>query len=232
LEAIILRLIDDDRKVRGTAEQLVREVEGVMQTAGPEADKPILPPVSAIPVEEDFSSSDGLQDEEVISDTGEREKCPSGREPLLPMWLSLACAAVVGGLLVFLGGKWPGTDSPQEPAAQPWIATPEEMAQFEQVSQFAPDAGVSEEALSAAQNMPRAALPSILSLGRPMPSKPFPGQRRPPCASRVEREIYGACWIGPIKSQEPPCGERMFDYEGECFLASFDQERQPTSDPP
>jgi serine/threonine protein kinase len=241
LEALILRLIDDDRQARGTAEQLVREVEGLMQTAGPEADNPIRPTVNAMPAEEGFSSSDGYQDE-VLSDTDEatetsgappkREERPPEHEPLLPRWISLACAAAVGGMVVFLGGKLHGTAAHQEPATPPWIATPEEMAQFEEVSQFAPDAGVSEEALSAAQDMPRAALPSILSLGRPMPTKPFPGQRRPPCASRVEREIYGACWIGPFKGQEPPCGEHMFDYEGECFLASFDQERQPTSDQP
>jgi hypothetical protein len=90
---------------------------------------------------------------------------------------------------------------------------------------------VGEEALSADQDVPRAVLPIILSLGRPMPSKPFPGQRRPPCI-RGEREILGACWIGPIQGQEPPCGDRMFDYEGECYFASFDQDRQPTSERP
>jgi serine/threonine protein kinase len=242
LEAVILRLIAEDRNARGTAEQLVREVEGLVQAAGPDADKPIRSTVNAMPTEEGFSSSDGYQDEELLSDTDEaaetsddppkREERPPASEPPPPKWLSLACAAAVGGLVVFLGGKLHGTVSHQEPATPPWIATPEEMSQFEEVPQFAPDAGVSEEALSTAQEMPRAALPTILSLGRPMPSKPFPGQRRPPCEPRVEREIIGACWIGPLGDEKPPCGNKMFDYEDRCYLASFNEARQPTSNQP
>jgi serine/threonine protein kinase len=236
LEALILRLIDEDRHARGSAAQLVREVDEVVQKAGPGADKPILPAARSVPTNESACSSDGRQDEEAISDTEEPTK-PSGTppkrverrpryEPATPPWLSLAGVAVVGVMLVFLGWEMHRAASEQQPAPQPWIATPEEVAQF------APDAGVGDEALSAAQEVPRAVLPSVLSLGRPMPSKPYPGQRRPPCAPRVEREIIGACWLGPIKGQEPPCGDRMVDYEGECFLASFDQDRQPTSDPP
>jgi hypothetical protein len=242
LEALILRLISDDRKARGAAEQLVGEVEGLVQAAGPEADEPIRPTANAMATDEGVSSSDGYQDEEVLSATDEatetsgappkREERPPEHEPPLPTWLSLACAAVVGGLVVFLGGKLHGTASHQEPATPPWIATPEEMAQFEKVSQFAPDAGVSEEALSVAQEMPRAVLPSILSLGRPLPPKPFPGQRRPPCEPRVEREIIGACWIGPLGDEKPPCGNKMFDNEDRCYLASFNEARQPTSDQP
>jgi serine/threonine protein kinase len=206
LEEIILRLIDDDRKARGTAEQLAREADRLVQTAGAEADKPILPTAaSSVPPKRE-------------------EHCPRS-EQHLHAWFALATAALVGGLLVFLGTQVPSTDSQQELTPSPWSAMHEE------VSQYAPDAGVSEEALSAAQAVPRAVVPSILSLGRPMPSKPFPGQRRPPCI-RGEREIYGACWLGPIEGQEPPCGDRMFDHEGRCYFASFDQDRQPTSDPP
>jgi hypothetical protein len=236
LEAIILRLTDDDKHARGSAERLVREVDEVVQKAGPEADRPILPTTSAVPTDESSCSSDGRQDEEVVSDTDEptepsgtppkREERRPRRELELPPWLSLAGATVVGGMLVFLGWEMHRTASEQKPAPQPWIAKAEDVAQF------APDAGVGEETLSAAQDVPRVVLPSMLSLGRPMPSKPFPSQRRPPCELRVERELIGACWLGPIKGQEPSCGNKMIDYEGECFLASFDQDRQPTSDQP
>lgn len=85
-----------------------------------------------------------------------------------------------------------------------------------------------EESLANDHGVPRAVVPTPFSLGRPMPSKPFPRQRRPPCV-RGEREIHGACWLGPIKDQEPPCGESMFDYQGECFVASFDHSPPPTS---
>jgi serine/threonine protein kinase len=225
LEALILRLIDEDRNSRGSAQQLIREVDGMVQKAGPEADKPILPTAGAVPTAERSCSSDGREDEEVVSDTAEPTE-PSGT-PLANPWLSLAGAVAVGCMLVFLGWEMHRSASEQQPVPQPWIATHEE----EEVARFAPDAGVGEETLSAAQDVPRVVLPSILSFGRPMPPKPYPGQRRPPCV-RGEREIIGACWLGPLKGQEPPCGDRMFDYEGECYFASFDQDRQPTSDPP
>jgi hypothetical protein len=70
------------------------------------------------------------------------------------------------------------------------------------------------------QDVPKAVLPTQLSLGQPMPSKPFPGQRRPPC-ERGEREIHRACWLGPMAGQKPPCGDRMFDYQGECYFVSL-----------
>ncbi len=234
LETLILRLIDEDRKARGTAEQLAREADVLVQTAGPEADTFILLTASAKPVEGSSGSSDGCQDEELLSDTDEarrpsspapvrEEHCPR-HEALLPIWFSYACAIAAGCFLVFVGWEMHRSASEQQPTPA-WIATPEE------VPRFAPDAGVGEEVPSAVQEVPRTVLPSILSLGRAMPSKPFPGQRRPPCI-RGEREIYGACWLGPIEGQEPPCGDRMFDHEGRCYFASFDQDRQPTSNPP
>ena len=80
------------------------------------------------------------------------------------------------------------------------------------------------------QNLPRVG-PFILSLGRALPKQPFPSQRRPPC-DRGEREINGGCWIIVGAEEKPPCGEKMFDYEGRCYFASFEGQRLPTSDEP
>lgn len=93
-----------------------------------------------------------------------------------------------------------------------------------------PDAGVGDEVLASAEVLPRVG-PFISSLGRAMPKQPFPNQRRPPC-ERGERAINGGCWVGPIDLEKPPCGEKMFDYEGRCYFASFDGPRQPTSEEP
>jgi hypothetical protein len=210
----------------------------LVRKAGLEADKPILPSASAVPPDERSCSSDGRHDEEVVSDTDEPTE-PSGTppkreerspriEPVANPWLSLAGAVVVGCMLVFLGWEMHRSASEQPPAPQPWIATHEE----EEVARFAPDAGMGDETLSAARGLPRVVVPSVVSLGRAMPSKPFPGQRRPPCEPRVEREIIGACWIGPLGNEKPPCGNKMFDYEDRCYLVSFDESRQPTSDQP
>jgi hypothetical protein len=62
---------------------------------------------------------------------------------------------------------------PPEPG-QPWLATPEEAAQF------APDDGVGEESLANVQAFARAMTPAY-ALGLSMPKAPFPGQRQPPC---------------------------------------------------
>jgi hypothetical protein len=205
-----------------------------MQRAGPEADKPILPTDSAMTTDEGFISSDGRHDEEVLSDTdgtertssappAREEQCPR-RELLLPAWLYPICAAMVGGLLVFLGWEMHRTAS-QQPTPQPWIASAEEM------EQFAPDAGVGEEAMAVTQDVPRVVMPLVLAVGAPMPKNPQQGQKRPPCGPG-QVAVNGACWAGPIEGLEAPCPQGMFDHEGKCYFAVFDTPRQPTSEQP
>jgi hypothetical protein len=100
----------------------------------------------------------------------------------------------------------------------------------QEVAQFAPDAGVAEDSLSSVQAPEKRVGPWILALGRPMPSKPYPDQRRPPCG-RGETEINGGCWV-EVAKQKPPCGNEMFDYEGACYFASFTGPKTPTSGEP
>jgi hypothetical protein len=71
-------------------------------------------------------------------------------------------------------------------------------------------------------------LAHVLSL--PMPKTPFPGQKKPPCSRRSEREIFGVCWV--VLEVRPPCEREGYEYEGKCLRASFDDPRQPTSEPP
>jgi hypothetical protein len=69
------------------------------------------------------------------------------------------------------------------------------------------------------------------TLGRPLPEKPFPGQRQPPCTPRVETVLRGACWVGVI-DMKPPCGNNAFDWEGKCYIPALNPARQPTSNTP
>ncbi|EAU64467.1 protein kinase [Stigmatella aurantiaca DW4/3-1] len=69
----------------------------------------------------------------------------------------------------------------------------------------------------------------VSTLGLPLPEKPFPGQRKPPCEPRFETAIRGACWVG--LKMKPPCGNNAFDWEGECYIPSANAPRQPTSNP-
>jgi hypothetical protein len=86
--------------------------------------------------------------------------------------------------------------------------------------------GVGDQALSSAVEVPRVGVP-LSAVGLPMPKKPQPGQRKPPC-ERGETAIYGACWVH-VGREAPPCGQRMFDHEGGCYFASYDAPPQPTS---
>jgi hypothetical protein len=70
----------------------------------------------------------------------------------------------------------------------------------------------------------------VPTLARPLPEKPFPGQRQPPCTPRVEAVLRGACWV--VLETKPPCGNNAFDWEGKCYLPALNPARQPTSNTP
>jgi len=65
------------------------------------------------------------------------------------------------------------------------------------------------------------------TVSRPMPSKPYPGQKRPPCKPRVEVEINGGCWV-PHK-ENAPCPEDLFEHRGECHTVSMQPPPMPQS---
>lgn len=126
---------------------------------------------------------------------------------------------VAASLLQHLQVEGDAPDMTLPPIAEVWHAPPIE----------APDTGVSEEALLAVLKIPRSPSPAhVLSL--PMPKTPFPGQKRPPCSRRFEREVLGACWS--VLKGAPPCGRDGYEYNGECLKASFEDPRQPTSEQP
>ncbi len=67
----------------------------------------------------------------------------------------------------------------------------------------------------------------VLALARPMPSKPYPGQKRPPCRPRVEVEINGGCWVP--HAEKAPCPEGLFEHEGKCHTVSMQPPPMPQS---
>jgi hypothetical protein len=53
----------------------------------------------------------------------------------------------------------------------------------------------------------------------PIPSKPMPIQKPPPCLERAgEREIKGACYV-KVADVKPPCGPYLFREGDSCFRA-------------
>jgi hypothetical protein len=71
---------------------------------------------------------------------------------------------------------------------------------------------------------------SVPRLARPLPEKPFPGQRQPPCTPLIEAVLRGACWVA--LDLKPPCGNNAYEWEGKCYIPSLPPARQPTSNPP
>jgi serine/threonine protein kinase len=68
------------------------------------------------------------------------------------------------------------------------------------------------------------------TLTRPLPEKPFPGQRQPPCIPRIEAVLLGVCWV--VLDAKPPCGNAAYEWEGKCYIPAISPPRQPTSNPP
>ncbi|WFG54201.1 hypothetical protein Mx9_p94 [Myxococcus phage Mx9] len=62
---------------------------------------------------------------------------------------------------------------------------------------------------------------------RQVPRGPFDNQKRPPCDPEVEESIRGGCWAP--HARRPPCGEKLFEYDGRCFMPAARVERPATS---
>jgi eukaryotic-like serine/threonine-protein kinase len=226
LEGTILRLLSEDRQARGTAAQIAKALERAAKEARPAADTPILLTPAAAPTEKwtpEFSSdsSSSSKPSRSRSSTAPKRR-PHGTS--LPIWLSWASAAMVGGTLVAIAVDVRGKHPP-EPELQS-VHEERHLPHRE-----TPDAGVGDEVLLSTQDVPRAAAPTY-GLGRSMPDQPFPNQRKPPCDPDSERVINGGCWFGPSGTLKPPCGRSAFEHEDGCYVPMFDPPRQPTSDPP
>jgi serine/threonine protein kinase len=227
LEGTILRLLSDDPQDRGTTAQIVRALERAANQTDRRVDALIVQTSAAVPTEHEVARrltppSDAKRTDH--SQASAENKRPALRSTF-PLWLSWATASVAGGLMVFVvTGLWRDRGAPEVP--------PLPIAEEHHVPAMdAPDAGVGEEALAAAQDFPRVGA-QLNALGRPMPKDPFPGQLRPPCDPKMERVINGACWVGPIGAEKPPCGPKAFDYEERCYMPSFNAPRLPTSGEP
>jgi hypothetical protein len=97
-----------------------------------------------------------------------------------------------------------------------------------------PDAGTSLGTEGMASVSPAETPPAfkerVSNSTNPVPEKPEPGQKRPPCNRSDERAINGGCWA-PL-ARKPPC-EEFYEHDGECYApVMLGKRRQPTSDDP
>jgi serine/threonine protein kinase len=215
LEAIIERLLSEEKKARGTATELAKACEKAARSAGAEADLPLQPSRSAPPMEKEKATLPG-----------------PAREDWLPKqapWFiaGVATATAVGLLLALLSRRHGFEELEDEPPSL--LAEEEEQPDAgvmdERVVGVA-DAGV-EDGLASVVDTSIAGI-DLARIGREIPHEPMKGQRKPPCIPRREKEIRGACWVR-IGDMEAPCGND-FEWEGRCYIPSLITARQPTSD--
>jgi serine/threonine protein kinase len=245
LEALILRLLSEDRQERGTTTEVAQALEQLAQQKLPGAQRPVLPTLAAAHTEQGLptlpssssnesssnessssSSSESSSSESSSSSSSERPSTePAPRAPPSPLrsFLSSIGMAIVSGLVVVLVMDLRGT---QRPAPEPPVSVTEE---WHTPPMDTPDGGVSEEALLSVVQAPRPPVPSY-AVSLPMPKGPLPGQKKPPCSPRSEREVMGVCW--KVLKVQPPCEREGYEYGGECLSATIDAPRDPTSGEP
>jgi predicted Ser/Thr protein kinase len=210
LDALILILLAEDPRARGTASAIAIALEQAAQGAGHEADVPVGPTASMVPTE--------------------RTERPGPRpwHARMLAWMSFSRAVSLAGALVL--GIW--LVAPRLAPNGLQEEAPRQMAQSD-----AQDAGVDggtaglgEEVLTAPMSVHVPVLEQA-SVAVDVPREPLRGQRRPPCHPTGEVELHGGCWV-QIGTTQAPCGTAGFEWDGKCYLPSFPTQRQPTSDTP
>ncbi len=214
LEALILRMLSEAPGARGTAGELAQALELAAKTAAPEADARVRPSRSMLPTER--ATHPGP--------TRWHLACQALRRR--SKLLIVAGALAVGVLALVLLPLLPSFEGP--PAQLAAVEEQEEGGVDERVVGLA-DGGV-DEVLSAAEAQPSYGVPGYV-LGTPLPKKPAPGQRRPPCEPLYQRPINGLCWW--IMPKPPPCNDaNQFEHEDKCYTPVIPNTRAPTSEEP
>ncbi|WP_324289964.1 serine/threonine-protein kinase [Pyxidicoccus sp. MSG2] len=238
LDALILHMLADPPEERlggGSAAAVARSLEEAMRTAGSQADLPLSVPVARPDVKRAGHEPAWVRTGEGAAHAQDAGHVPSRSDtPVIELapapsphdegrWPGLAVATVVVSLLSAATGWFLRPTHEASPMAQ--ASSPQEARDGGTVA--VGDAAVTSP-VSILAPVPSFSLPPGLSL--PMPDRPFPGQRKPPCNRKGEVELRGGCWyeLARVKS---PCDEDAYDYKGACYLPSFPVQRPHTSAP-
>jgi hypothetical protein len=205
LESLILRLlaVDPSKRFKGQARQAAEALEYAAANAGPAADV-LLPDMSA--------AAPGQQSEGPVH--------PPHPRSVPVSWVASAALAALGLSLASMTVLLPMR---------------REIARLtkERASRGGDSVGVGDSAELTSQRTgaPEPNTQEKRRVGLPMPERPFPDQRKPPCGENGGTEIRGGCWdrLADVKS---PCRTDAYDWKGECYLPVRDPQRQPTSGSP
>jgi predicted Ser/Thr protein kinase len=220
LEALILRMLSEEPRARGTAGELAKELEQAAKQAKPRADERLVPSCRMLPTER--AARPGPTRWHLA-----RQALRRHRRPLA------AAGAVAAGVLalVFMLPVLPVLD--RETQGKQSVAVEEEEAMEEDAAADERAVGVADGGvdgvLAAAQARPSYGVPEDV-LTTPVPEKPEPGQKKPPCKPS-HRAINGGCWV--LLAEKPPCDD-SYEHDGKCYLPVIPRGaiQQPTSGEP
>ncbi len=212
LSTLILRMLVEDPKARGSAKQVAEELERLLKQSRPALDRPWVRNSSRRPTEK-------ARPPAPLGSTL-RERTPR----LIPVG-SFFVGALLGVLLTRDVGR-------------PEVAStaPQSEPQDEPQAEEQPDGGTSLGEESVASVSPAETPPvSEGKIAREMPDRPLPGQMRPPCNQRRAVEINGGCWRpGPPGADTAPCDADLYEHAKRCYdpILPKPGERVPTSEEP
>ncbi|WP_223757806.1 serine/threonine-protein kinase [Myxococcus sp. RHSTA-1-4] len=254
LDDLILRMLAErpEERLGGQSAAVARALEEAAATAGPRADLPLSGPVPPVPHaaaragarstghtparahpygsehERPHLHARSTGPDSMPSPTNgtEQRPAPTPHTSHGPLWRAWLTLATVGMSLLSAATGWflrPAPDYEEFAVAR---ATPD-LAACDGGTVAVGDAAVASPVTILAP-VPSLNLPPGFHL--PMPDRPFPGQRKPPCNRKGEVELRGGCWyeLARVKS---PCDDDAYDYKGACYLPSFPVQRPHTSAP-
>jgi eukaryotic-like serine/threonine-protein kinase len=236
LDALIRRLlaVAPVERFDGRAEKTVRALERAGEGAGPEADAPLFGwgqahrprrrSPEAVRAIEEMDAAERQEHARQEFEEQAQEAADSKHvhpQPRVRVWGTEMMVAVLGLLFAGLIVAWT-----HQRHAENHVAAEAGAQEGDVVA-----VGDSTSAAPAPTLAPVVTNTRNRRIGSPMPEKPFPDQRTPPCTRHGETEIRGGCWYA-LRDATPPCKEDAYEWKGACYAPSFPIHRQTTSYPP
>jgi serine/threonine protein kinase len=206
LSALILRMLSEDPKARGSAKQVAEELERLLEHPRPALERPWVGNASRQPTEK-------------VRPPVPRWYAPREWASRLARTGSFIVLVLLCGLLTRDGDR-----------TEVISTGPQGKPQAEE-SPEADTSGMGKEAVASVS--PGGTPPTSEGrLTRGVPDKPLPGQKRAPCdEQRGIITINGGCWM-PQEGMKPPCQKDEYLHEGRCYFPILTSERAPTSKEP
>lgn len=203
----IRQMLSVEPKARGTAEELALGLERAEKTAGPDADRPIIPRAA---------QARGVQEAPAPE---KREAPPAATRPPLAGRGWLTAAAVSVAMATSVWNVW-------HTLSRASAATITAAAQRQAAAQQGETAGLGEVAITEPLKAPEP-LPPDKAIGEQVPQDPLPDQRLPPC-KRPLVKINGGCWI-PVGDETPPCPGESYEWQKRCYWPAPSNPSRPAT---